>query len=162
MGGAVLLGCEVKDQALVINEAEATIIGHIPTDYAELGSVRVFKKMDRIEIDSHILAMRRTASIVIDTARLTTPRDHTKQYSLHVLERGSGHDFSKNQNRQTARKHLAVAFNPHLLRYAFAKNYSQKESSGGPPGSACAGSSVVQNNLFTLSRNLIECSGARR
>ena len=101
MGGAVPLGYEVKDRALVINEAEVTVIRHIFTHYAELGSVRVLKEMDKIEIDSLMLAMRATASMVIDIAAAgpTSPRDRTEQLGLRVLEGGVGHDCSEDQNR---------------------------------------------------------------
>ena len=99
VGSAVPLGYEVKGRALMINETKTAITQHFLTHYTELGSVRVFKEMDKMELDSHMLPMGHTASIVTDTARSTTPREHTEQPSLHVLEGGVGHNFSENQNR---------------------------------------------------------------
>ena len=48
MGGQIPLGYDVKDRALVINEAEAVTIRHIFERYAALGSVRALKEeLDR-------------------------------------------------------------------------------------------------------------------
>jgi DNA invertase Pin-like site-specific DNA recombinase len=49
MGGTVPLGYDAKDRKLVINEAEAKLVRHIFTRYAELGSVRLLQA----ELDAH-------------------------------------------------------------------------------------------------------------
>ena len=56
MGGAEPLGYDVKDKALVVNDAEAKTIRHIFTRYAELGSVHLLKsELDR---DGYVSKMR--------------------------------------------------------------------------------------------------------
>jgi uncharacterized protein YqfA (UPF0365 family) len=49
------------------------------------------EEMDKVEIDSLMLAMRRAASMVIDIAATVSlaPRDRTEQLGLRVLDGGS-------------------------------------------------------------------------
>ena len=60
MGGAEPLGYDVKEKALVINDAEAETIRHIFTRYAELGSVNLLKgELDRDGYVSKVRVIKR-------------------------------------------------------------------------------------------------------